>query len=34
MDQRKIFEEVRAVFMERYSIWSFWVDNSIIVYLK
>jgi len=30
MDQRKIFEEVRAVFMERYSIWSFWMYNSII----
>jgi hypothetical protein len=34
MVQPKIFEEDREVFMERYNIWSFWIDNSIIVYLK
>jgi len=34
MAQRKIFEEDREVFMERYSIWSFLIDNSIIEHLK
>jgi len=34
MVQRKIIEEVMEVIMKKYSIWSFWIDNSIIMDLK